>query len=78
VLRALRSAAAAADVIPGLLHDNPADGTAARERYEQLRNVEFSRHLRTRLAYYGAVDGFDSVFWARRRVNASRLEVAAR
>ena len=72
VVRALRSAAAAADVVMDLLHADPEDGAAARERYEELRNVEFSQHLRTRLAYYAAVDGSDSVFWARRRSAANR------
>lgn len=71
VVRALRSAAAAADVVRDLLDGTDGDD-AASQRYERLRNVEFSNHLRTRLAYYSVIDEFDSAFWARRRLAATR------
>lgn len=71
VLRALRSAADAAQVVE-LLLDAPAAGGPAVARYEFRRDRECTEYLRERARYYAGVRRFRTPFWARRRAAVDR------
>ncbi|MEP7763035.1 NAD(P)/FAD-dependent oxidoreductase [Sanguibacter sp. 25GB23B1] len=74
VLRALRTAAAAADAVetwfaaggPG--PDGRPDPASPLERYEDARDVECSDYLVERAHYYAAEDRWSTPFWRRRKV----------
>jgi flavin-dependent dehydrogenase len=67
VVRALRTAAAAADTIAELLDAPPAAHAGILRAYENERDRECHEYLHTRRGYYGAVTDHDTAFWQRRR-----------
>ncbi len=70
VVRALRTASAAAESIEQLLDAAPAARPALISAYERARDLECDEYLRTRLGYYGAVRDHDTDFWRRRNRRA--------
>jgi hypothetical protein len=71
VLRALRTAEAAAETAAGLL-DRPGDAAALTTRYESARDGECTAYLIERAHYYGTVRRFCTPFWTRRRSRVPR------
>ena len=72
VVRALRTAAAAAHTIGRLLDTAPGNHAGILHSYEHARDLECDEYLRTRAGYYSVVDAHDTVFWRRRRGAAAR------
>jgi flavin-dependent dehydrogenase len=72
VVRALRTAAAAADTVGRLLETAPSKHGDILRSYEHARDLECDEYLRTRAGYYAVVDDHDTVFWQRRRVTPSQ------
>ncbi|HEU5266001.1 MAG TPA: tryptophan 7-halogenase [Jatrophihabitans sp.] len=72
VVRALRTATAAADTIGKLLDSPPSEHAGILRRYESARDNECDEYLHTRRGYYGAVTDHDTAFWQRRRGLAVR------
>ena len=66
MLRALRTAEAAADTAARLL-DHPRDAAALLARHESARDGECTAYLTDRARYYDAVRRYRTPFWARRR-----------
>lgn len=66
VLRALRTAEAAADMVIRLL-DRPRDTAALLDRHESERDRECTVYLTERARYYGLVRRHATPFWTRRR-----------
>ena len=71
VLRALRTARAAADTVSAML-DEPGTLQESLAAYETARDQECTTYLRERVHYYAAEQRFDTPFWQRRRVGAHR------
>lgn len=71
VLRALRTAEAAADTVAQLLDRRP-DTAALLARYESARDDECTAYLTERARHYGAVRRFGTPFWTRRRPGSPR------
>lgn len=71
VLRALRTARAAADTVSELL-DRPQAAHGALAAYEAERDKECTTYLLERAQYYMAERRFDTPFWQRRRVMRRR------
>jgi len=72
VLRALRTAEAAADTATRLL-DRPRDTAALLARYESARDGECTAYLTERAHYYGLVRRHATPFWTRRRAEHTSL-----
>jgi 2-polyprenyl-6-methoxyphenol hydroxylase-like FAD-dependent oxidoreductase len=66
VVRALRTAAAAALTVEQLLDAAPAAHPAIITAYEHARDLECDEYLHTRRGYYAAVGDRDTDFWRRR------------
>lgn len=71
VLRALRTAKAAAEAVEATLR-RPADAGAVMAAYEADRDDECSAYLPERAQYYAAEPRFDSPFWRRRHLAGFR------
>jgi flavin-dependent dehydrogenase len=67
VLRALRTARAAADTVSALL-DEPRAWREPLAAYEAERDQECTTYLLERAQYYAAEQRFDTPFWQRRHV----------
>jgi flavin-dependent dehydrogenase len=76
VLRALRTAEAAADTTTRLL-DRPRDATVLIARYESARDGECTAYLTDRANYYGIVHRYTTPFWARRRLVQASMDEGA-
>ena len=76
VLRALRSARAAADTVSELL-ERPHTGQETLAAYEAARDQECTNYLLERAQYYAAEQRFDTPFWQRRQVLRRRVAEVA-